>query len=134
MKTIKQISVFMENRQGQLAEILEVISKEGINLRALNVAETSDYGVLRLVADDPDKAVEALSREGIIATTNTVAAVWVPDRPGGLCELIQTLADDGINIGYMYSVFGNEEGRAYMIMDVDDTEKLKESLVRRGDE
>jgi len=127
-KTINQISVFMENRQGQLAEILKILSNAKVDLRALNVAETEDYGVLRLIADDSEKTQAVLAKEGILVTINRVLAVSVPDRPGGLCELLETLAADGVDIEYMYSVFGKTNGKAYMIMSAKDMDVMETSL------
>ena len=128
MKTIKQVCAFMENRQGQLAELLEVLSVNGIDLRALNVAETTDYGVARLIADNSGKAAEVLKNAGCIVSLNEVFAVSVPDRPGGLKELLEKLASDGVDIEYMYSVFGHKNGLAYMIVSAKNMECMQESL------
>jgi len=131
-KTVDQISVFMENRPGQLSEILESLAGENINLRALCVAETQEYGVLRLIADNPEKAVKRLTEDHWVAVVNKVTAVAVPDRPGGLSELIKMLAEDNVDIEYMYSVFNKKDGRAYMIISAKDVNCLINSLIRHN--
>ena len=130
--TIHQISVFLENRAGQLAEITGILSDNHIDLRALNIAETADYGVLRLITSDAQKASAVLLEHGFILTMTPVTAVAVPDRPGGLSELLRTLSAAQIDIEYMYSVFGQKEGLAYMIFRVADTEKLDAVLAESG--
>ena len=101
---IHQISVFLENRAGQLAEITALLAGNGIDLRAINIAETSDYGVLR--------------ENGFIFSSGEVVAVGVPDEPGGLNRLLQILAEKQIDVQYMYSIFGQPNGMAYMILRV----------------
>ena len=101
---IHQISVFLENRAGQLAEITALLAKNNIDLRAINIAETSDYGVLR--------------ENGFIFSSSEVVAVGVPDEPGGLSCLLQLLAERQIDVQYMYSIFGQPNGMAYMILRV----------------
>ena len=122
--TIQQISVFLENRAGQLAEITGVLAKKGIDLRAINIAETSDYGVLRLIADKPQEAAATLLEQGFILSMTPVVAVSVPDVPGGLAGVLDILAKENIDVEYMYSVFGQVDGLAHMVFRVADTEKL----------
>lgn len=128
---IQQISVFLENRAGQLAEITTLLAENGIDLRAINIAETADYGVLRLIADDTALAAETLKRNEIIFTTADVVAAAVPDRPGGLAGMLRLISEGGTDVEYMYSVFGHAEGMAYMIFRVEDAEKL-ERLLKKG--
>ena len=130
--SIQQISVFLENRAGRLAEITGILSDNHIDLRALNIAETADYGVLRLITSDAQKASAVLLEHGFILTMTPVTAVAVPDRPGGLSELLRALSAAQIDIEYMYSVFGQKEGLAYMIFRVADTEKLDAVLAESG--
>ncbi len=130
--TIHQISVFLENRTGQLAEITSILSAHQIDLRALNIAETSDYGVLRLITSDAQTASTILLEHGFILTMTPVSAVAVPDRPGGLSALLGILSEAGIDIEYMYSVFGQSDGLAYMIFRVADTQKLETALAAAG--
>ena len=128
MKNIYQLSAFMENKKGQLASILSVLSDNNIDLRALNIAEIADYGVLRVIADDPEKARKVLMEAGFVIAVNPVFAVAVPDRPGGLNDLLQLLAADGVDIEYMYSVFGHKEGLAYMIIAAKNMQAMQASL------
>lgn len=130
--TIHQISVFLENRAGQLAEITGILSENHIDLRALNIAETADYGVLRLITSDAQKASSVLLEHGFILTMTPVTAVAVPDRPGGLSELLRSMSEAQIDIEYMYSVFGQKNGLAYMIFRVADAEKLDAVLADCG--
>lgn len=112
---ITQLSVFLENRTGQLVQITDILSKNGVNMRAINIAETVDYGILRLITDNSEKAFSALTSEGFVVSKNKVEALAVPDRPGGLTELLHVISENGIDIEYMYSVFGKADGCAYMI-------------------
>lgn len=130
--TIHQISVFLENRAGQLAEITGVLARKGIDLRAINIAETSDYGVLRLIADKPQEAATTLLEQGFILSMTPVVAVSVPDTPGGLAKVLDVLAKESIDVEYMYSVFGQVDGLAHMIFRVADTEKLIAVLKDNG--
>ena len=130
--TIHQISVFLENRAGQLAEITGVLAKKGIDLRAINIAETSDYGVLRLIADKPQEAATTLLEHGFILSMTPVVAVSVPDSPGGLAKVLDVLAKENIDVEYMYSVFGQVNGLAPMVFRVADTEKLIAVLKANG--
>ncbi len=117
---INQISVFLENRSGQLAEITGLLAENEINLRAISIAETADYGVLRLIADDAEKATGVLLSKGNILTMNPVTVVAVPDKPAGLSELLSLLADGEVSIEYMYSLFTHQNGKAYMVFRVAD--------------
>ncbi len=130
--TIHQISVFLENRAGQLAEITKILSERHIDLRALNIAETTDYGVLRLIVDQPEAAASILLSEGVILSMTPVVAVGVPDQPGGLAEVLRLISEAGVDVEYMYSVFGQVNGKAYMIFRVTDTDKLIAILNANG--
>lgn len=132
MNTINQICAFMENRPGQIVEILRILSSASINIRALNVAETENYGVLRFIADDGDKAYELLISNGYIASKAEVAAIEVPDKPGGLEKLLDKLAKDGVDIAYMYSVFAFIDNKAYMVIHAKDINVLMASLEKNG--
>ena len=113
---IHQISVFLENRTGQLAEITGLLAGEGIDIRAISIAETADYGLARLIVDDSHKASSILLQHGDILSMTPVWAVEVPDSPGGLAELLNILAQEQIDVEYMYSLFTHREGRAYMVL------------------
>lgn len=129
---LQQISVFLENRAGQLAEITGFLSENGIDLRALNIAESADYGVLRLIASEPKKAEELLRQHETLVSLTPVVAVAVPDRPGGLCALLKVLATANIDVSYMYSIFGQVDGMANMIFRVDDPEAMEELMKKNG--
>ena len=115
---ILQISVFLENRAGQLAEITRLLAQEGVDIRALSIAETSDYGLARMIVSDSHKASDVLLHHGDILSMTPVYAVEVPDSPGGLAEMLGLLADNHIDVEYMYSLFTHVEGKAYMVLRI----------------
>lgn len=116
----KQVSVFLENKSGRLAEVCQVLGREDINIRALCIADTSDFGILRLIVDDPDAAVEVLQDEGFSVGSTGVLALRIPDRPGGLGEVLGELQAKGINVEYMYAFFITIAGDAVVLFKVDD--------------
>ena len=130
--TIQQNSVFLENRAGQLAEITNVLAQNNIDLRAIHIAETTDYGVLRLIADRAQDAANVLLNNGFILSMTPVVAAAVPDRPGGLAQLLTVLAQADVDIEYMYSMFGRGDGLAYMVFRVKDAEQLETILRSHG--
>ena len=115
---ILQISVFLENRAGQLAEITRLLADEGVDIRALSIAETADYGLARMIVSDAGKASSVLLHHGDILSMTPVYAVEVPDQPGGLAELLSLLAENNIDVEYMYSLFAHREGKAYMVLRI----------------
>ena len=125
---IHQISVFLENRIGQLAEITKLLADSGVDIRALSIAETSDYGLARMIVDDSYKASAILLKHGDILSMTPVWAVEVPDRPSGLADLLAVLADAHVDVEYMYSLFTHREGSAYMVMRVSDDPKFLSTL------
>ena len=130
-KTIKQISVFVENKPGRLANVTEVLYKKGVNLRAFTIAEAGDFGIIRMVVDKTDEAYKALKEAGFTVTLTDVLGVEVKDEPGGLYRIAKALGDVGINIEYVYAfTFGGD--KALIILRVDDTEKAIEVLEREG--
>ena len=130
--TIQQISVFLENRAGQLAEITDILARHDIDLRAIHIAETSDYGVLRLITSSPQEAANILLGSGCVLSMTPVLAVAVPDKPGGLAKLLSIVAQAGIDVEYMYSMFGHGDGLAYMIFRVADVERLESVFSANG--
>ena len=126
--TIQQLSVFLENRAGQLCEVTELLAQNDVDMQALNIAETADYGVLRLIVDAPQKAEALLREHGFVVRETPVVQAPVPDRPGGLNVVLRAIADAGIDIEYMYSVLGQKNGLAYMVFRVNDSEKLDDVL------
>lgn len=128
----QQISVFLENRVGQLAELTGLLKEAGVNLMAINIAETTDYGIVRIIADDGKKAVDTLTENGYICSTAPVVLALIENRPGGLDSLLRLIAEETISIEYMYSIFGSQNGRALMALRVDDPEKLTVLLEKNG--
>ena len=118
--SIHQISVFLENRTGQLAEITQLLAQNHIDLRAISIAETADYGLARMIVDDAQKASNILLQHGDILSMTPVWAVEVPDRPSGLADLLAVLAQNHIDVEYMYSLFTHREGNAYMVLRISD--------------
>ncbi|MBQ4511832.1 MAG: ACT domain-containing protein [Anaerolineaceae bacterium] len=129
---IYQISVFLENQAGKLAEVTNILAENGIDLRAINIAESSDYGVLRVITSDAEKAVETLRKHNFIVNCTEVLCVSVPDRPGGLAHLLRMLAAENFDVEYMYSIFGQTNGLAYMILRVDNIEEVRSVLEKDG--
>ena len=129
---IHQISVFLENRAGQLSEITAILSENKIDMRAISIAETTDYGVLRLIVSEPERTASILLSKGFILSMTPVVAVAVPDEPGGLARVLHILADAQIDIEYMYSIIGRIAGRAYMIFRISDEEKFRVTLAKSG--
>ena len=129
---VRQVSVFMENRAGRLQEITGALAKAKINLRALSLADTSDFGILRLIVDKPDAAVDILRKEGFTLRENTVIACVIEDKPGGLNEILNTLAKENISVEYMYGFLGKHEHEAVMIIRVEATEQAITALLDAG--
>ena len=130
--TIPQISVFLENKAGQLADITGILSQNQVNMRAINIAETTDYGVLRLIVDDAAKASSILLEKGFILTMTPVVGVAVPDTPGGLSKVLSVISSAEIDVEYMYSVFGQKDGMACIIFRVADSDRLTALLEDNG--
>ena len=125
---LTQISVFLENKEGRLFDICSLLGENAINIRALNIAETSDYGILRMVVDKPDQALGVMKENNIVATLTDVVGVEVEDRPGGLVEVLKVLRENGINVEYMYAFVRNSGDNAIMIFRFDDLEKAVQVL------
>ena len=125
---IHQITVFLENRSGQLAEITRLLANANVDIRALSIAETSDYGLVRMIVDDSHKASSILLAHGDILSMTPVWAVEVPDRPAGLAELLAVLAEAGVDVEYMYSLFTHKNDCAYMVMRISDDAKFLNAL------
>lgn len=132
MSVIHQISIFLENRAGSLSEITRVLAQSGVNLRALSIAETSDYGVLRIIADDTEKATSILLENGSILSKTPVFVVAVPDEPAGLSKVLELLAEKNVDIEYMYSLFTHQNGKAFMVFRLADEEGFKGVIEAHG--
>lgn len=129
---VYQISVFLENRAGQFAEITDILAKDGVDLRAISIAETADYGILRMIVDDAQKATAILMQHGYLLSMTPVLVVSVPDQPGGIAAVLGTLAEGNVDIEYMYSLFTHVEGKAYIVFRVSDEEKVVALLATHG--
>ena len=129
---IHQITVFLENRSGQLAEITKLLSEAGVDIRAISIAETADYGLARMIVDDSHKASAILLEHGDILSMTPVWAVEVPDRPAGLAELLAVLAEAKVDVEYMYSLFTHKDGFAYMVMKVSNEPQFLNAMGQRG--
>ena len=128
--TINQISIFIENRKNALSELTNVLATHKINMRAMNLADTSDFGIARIIVDNAEQVQGALERSHYIVKINPVIAVEIPDEAGSLNRILKLLADNGRNVEYMYGFTGRKSGSAYMIIrstDVPETEKVFES-------
>ena len=130
--TVEQISVFVENRSGQLGDVTRVLEEADVNIRALSLSDTTDFGVLRLMADDTQKAREALSKAGFTVGSTPVVAVDVADRPGGLGHVLGVLSEHCINVEYLYAYTQRESTRATIIFRFDRTEEAVQALLARG--
>ena len=129
---IYQISVFLENKAGKLAEVTKLLADSGIDIRAISIAETAEYGLARLIVDDAPKASSILLQHGDMISMTPVWAVEVPDRPGGLAELLAALAEAQVNVEYMYSLFTHRDGCAYMVMRISDEPRFLSTLGDHG--
>ena len=130
--SIHQISVFLENRTGQLAEITGVLAQNNVDLRAISIAETADYGIVRMIADNADTATNILLNAGHILSLTPVQVISVPNRPGGLTPVLAALAENNIAVEYMYSLFTHGEDKAYMVFRVSQEEKFTELMETHG--
>ena len=129
---IKQLSVFVENKKGSLHDITDALAKANINLRSMCVADTSNYGIVRIIADDPEKAKALLDKDGHAANVRLVNAFAVPDQPGGLSKVLSLLEGCGVNIEYMYALITTEDGKAYSVMRTGDTAETDKILTENG--
>ena len=130
--SIKQLSVFLENRPGKLFELTALLAEKGIDMRALSIAETTDFGIARLIVNDAYGAAQVLREGQLIAQFSDVLAFAVPDEPGGLHHLLGEFNAAQVNIEYMYAFLGGKRGQAYMIFRVTNTEIAEKALVERG--
>lgn len=129
---IYQVSVFVENKEGKLADITEVLAKNNINIRALSIADTTNFGILRLIVDDPHRAEKAFRENGYTVSLTKVIGVEVPDVPGGISVAMRVLSDSGISIEYMYAFISHVDGKACVIMRVEDNAKASAVLLSNG--
>lgn len=128
----EQISVFLENRAGRLAEVTRTLREASINIRAMSLADTSDFGILRLIVSDPAKAISELKAKGFTLGRTSVVAVQVGDQPGGLDQILSLMAENGVNVEYMYAFVQKTMANATLIFRFDKIEKAIELLQAAG--
>ncbi len=129
---IKQISVFVENKEGRLAEITETIAKAGVDIRALSIADTTDFGILRLIVDKPQETEKVLKDAGFTVSVTNVIAVGIDDVPGGFAKPMRVLADAHIDVEYMYAFISRDTKKAYVILRVNDNDTAIKALEEAG--
>jgi len=132
MAEIKQISLFVENRPGRMAKVSKTLSDAGVNIRAMTIAEAGDFGVIRMVVDNPDKGYKVLHDSGFTVSVTDVLAVEMKDTPGGLYEIVDTLGINKINVDYAYAFVTAKAERAMLILRVDDLPRAKQALSSKG--
>lgn len=128
----KQISIFLENKAGRLAHVTRVLGDAHINIRALSIADTSDFGILRLIVNDPNKAYQVLKEKGFTVSETEVIAVQVPDTPGSLATVLEELNAQQLNIEYLYAFFGTNDNEALVVFRVEDIARAKEAFNKKG--
>ncbi|MDD3580363.1 MAG: ACT domain-containing protein [Desulfobacca sp.] len=129
---VKQLSVFLENKAGRLAEVTKVLGDAGINIRALSLADTTDFGILRLIVDQYDQATQVLKQHGFTVGRTEVVALEVPDRPGGLASVLQILSASQINVEYMYAFVHHSGKNAVIIFRFNNLDRAIELLQQQG--
>ncbi len=132
MFTVRQLSVFLENKPGRLCAATDVLAKEGININALTLADTTEFGILRLIVDDPDRAAEILRGTGVVVRITKVLAIAMNDAPGGAGDILHVLSGSGQNIEYMYVCVGYVSGKPIMVVRTDDIESSSKVLHEAG--
>ena len=130
--SIKQLTVFVENKQGTLVSITELLSKNNINLRALSIAETQDFGMLRLIVNDTETAEKVLKEEGYLIKVNDVVGVKIGDTPGKLSAALRVLDEKKINMDYLYAFMARTEKHAYVVIRVEDNDAAEKALEDAG--
>lgn len=129
---IRQISVFVENKPGRLAEITGFLAEGGVSIRAFSIADTTDFGILRLIVSDTQKAAEVLKAAGVAVSITEVVGISIPDVTGAFAKVVKVLADAGENVEYAYAFLTPEAGHAYVIVRVDNNEKAAAVLAENG--
>lgn len=130
--SIKQLSVFVANKAGKLVEVTKLLADNGIDLRAMSIADTQDYGIMRLIVNDLEKAKKILEDNGNIFKITDVIGVEIPDSPGGMSKVISILSQNGINIEYLYAFISRSKEYAYVVLRVRDEQKAQQILLEQG--
>lgn len=129
---VKQLSVFVENKFGRISEIINALAEKSIDISALSLADTSEFGILRLIVDKPELAVDVLKAEGVIVKLSDVLAIAIDDAPGGLAKALEVLTAANVVIEYMYAFIGKADGKAMTVIRVDDEPKAIDALNKGG--
>lgn len=129
---IRQISIFLENRPGQLSQICRDLANAGINIATLSLADTSDFGIVRMIVDDHEKARDTLTDCGHVVNVSKVIAVCVPDRPGGMADVMAVLDQAGVNVAYSYAFAFHRGEKAVLVFRFDDNRKAEIALAEKG--
>ncbi len=132
MAEIKQISLFVENKPGRTAKVAKTLSDAGVNIRAMTIAEAGDFGVIRMVVNDPEKGYDVLRKNGFTVSMTDVLAVEMKDSPGGLYEIVDTLGQNNINVDYAYAFVTAKAKSAMLILRVDDIGMARKVLTEKG--
>ena len=129
--SLKQLTIFVENKKGSLVDITKILAENNVNLRALSIADTQDFGILRIICEDPDKANEVLRDGGFLTTTTKVLAAPISDEPGSLASVLEVLSESNVMVEYTYAFLSEKHG-AYMILRVDDNQMAAAALAGAG--
>ncbi len=125
---VKQVSIFVENKEGRIKKAIDTLAKENINIRALSIADTTKYGILRLIVSDNEKAIAALEKDGFIVKENEVIILAVPDEPNGLNSTLAVFDEKGINLEYLYAFVSSKTDEAIVVMRLENMEKAVAAL------
>ncbi len=128
----KQLSVFLENKAGRLSSVTRTLGEAAINIRALSIADTSDFGILRIIVNDPERAYKILKEAGFTVSETEVIAVRVQDSPGGLASVLEQMSEANLNIEYLYAFLGTSENDALVIFKVEDIKKARIAFTEKG--
>ena len=129
---LKQLSIFIENKVGRLQAIMDTLSENDINIRALSIAETTEFGILRIITPDVEKAKKVLREVDVISKITDVIAVYIDDKAGGLAKMLRAITAAEVNVEYMYAFLGRTEGKALMVLKADDEAKAEKALLESG--
>ena len=129
---IKQLSVFLENKQGRMCAVADLLAQNNIDIRALSLADTSEFGILRLIVDKPEEGKKILSEAGIVVRVTDVLSLTMEDAPGGMLGVLRLLSENGIGVEYMYAFAGKNDGEAFMIIQTEDPAAAEGILLRGG--
>ena len=130
--SLKQLTIFVQNKQGALVDITETLAKHEVNIRALSIADTQDFGILRLIVNNNEVALQTLSEEGYLLRTTDVVGVKIGDAPGKLSKALKVLDENEINVEYLYAFMARTEKHAYVVLRVADNSKAEAALEKEG--